>query len=148
MNNRNKLILIGLALLLAYGIGRYLQPAKIETRTETIVKEVEVIKRDVEIIKKKKTNPDGTTEEEEITRDKSTETRDKDQKERTEHLVENQKSQYRIRGGIGYDLSDKSQQYVIGGEKRFWGPVSLGLDVTLNNNSSIKAGNVTASFEF
>ena len=56
--------------------------------------------------------------------------------------------QYRVRGGAGYDFLAKAPQYSIGGEKRFWGPVSLGLDVTMSEASKFKAAQVTASWEF
>lgn len=127
MNNLSKLGIAAILLLLAYGTGRYLQPAKVEIITETIIKEVEVIKRDIETIKKKKTSPDGTVEEEETTRDKSTETRDKDQTDKSRSIVANDKSQWRIRGDIGYDLKNKDGVYGVGFEKRYMGPVSLGM---------------------
>lgn len=127
MNNLSKYGIAILLLLLAYGTGRYLQPNKIETRTETVIKEIEVVKRDVEIIKKKKTSPDGTIEEEETTRDKSTETRDKNQTDKSQTIVTNEKSKWRLYGQAGYSFRDKDYVYGGGFEKRYMGPVSLGL---------------------
>jgi len=124
--NKNKLI-IGIILLgLAYSVGRYFQPARVEVKTETVIKEVEVIKRDVEIIKKKKTNKDGSIEEEEITRDKSTETTSKDQTDKSHSITENQKPQWRVYGQAGYDTNSKEYLYALGAEKRYLGPISVG----------------------
>jgi len=143
MTNRNKIIVVIVLIVLAYGVGRYLQPAKIETRTETVIKEVEVTKKDVEIIKKKKTNTDGSIEEEEITRDKSTETRNKNEQTRSETVVENLKPQWRIRGEVGYDFKNNDNVYGAGFEKRWMGPVSVGLW----GNNKQQAG-LSASIEF
>lgn len=146
--NRNSLIAVVVIAALSYGIGRYLQPAKVEIKKEEVIREVEVIKRDVKIIEREIKRPDGTIEKERIEEDKSTNTTKKDTESKESSVVTNEKPQYRVRGGAGYDFNDKNMQYVIGGEKRFMGPLSLGLDVTLGQNSGIKGANVTASWEF
>lgn len=143
MTNRNKLIAVVILIGLAYAVGRYLQPNKVEVITETVIKEVEVIKRDIEIIKEKETRKDGTIVERETTRDKSTETRDKDQTDKSRSIVSNEKSQWRVRGDVGYSFRDKDNVYGGGFEKRYMGPVSLGM--WLNNKE--QAG-FSASFEF
>lgn len=143
MTNRNKLIAVVILIGLAYAVGRYLQPNKIEVITETIIKEVEVIKRDIEIIKEKETRKDGTIVERETTRDKSTETRDRDQKDKSHSIVSNEKPQWRVRGDVGYSFRDKDNVYGIGFEKRYMGPISLGLW----GNNKEQAG-FSASFEF
>lgn len=143
MNNPSKLGLAALLLLLSYATGRYLQPARVETKTEIVVKEVEVIKRDIERIKKKKTNADGSTEEEETTRDRSTENRNKDQSDRTSTVVTNEKPQWRLYGQAGYSFKDQDYVYGAGFEKRYMGPVSLGL---WGNNKETAGLSVSVEF--
>lgn len=139
----------GLVLLLVgYGVGRYLQPAEVRTEIKEVEKQVVKTKNNVITVVKETTNKDGTTTKETTITDK-TETIDttkKSKEENTEIIA--LKPQYRIRGGAGYDFKDNSPQYVLGGEKRFWGPMSLGLDATVKSNMEFKAVNVTASWEF
>ena len=141
--NRNNIIILVVLVGLAYATGRYLQPAEIETRTETIVKEVEVIKKDVEIIKKKRTNTDGSIEEEEITRDRSTESTSRDKENRTESIVSNQKSQWKMYAQAGYDFNNKDNVYGLGVEKRYLGPISLGV---WGNNKQTAGLSVSVEF--
>jgi len=143
MPKKVKYGIICIVILTAYAFGRYLQPAKIETKTETIVKEVEVIKRDVEIIKERETRTDGTVIEKEITRDKSTESRDTNKKDQSESLIESSPPQMRLRADVGFSFRDKDYIYGIGFEKRYIGPISFGLW----GNNKEQAG-ISLSIEF
>ena len=149
MNNLKVLIIGGVVLLgLGYGVGRYLQPAEVKIEIKEVEKQVVKTKTNVVTVVKETTNKDGTTTKETTITDKTeiVDTTKKSKEENTEIVAI--KPQYRIRGGAGYDFKDNSPQYVIGGEKRFWGPVSLGLDATVKSNMEFKAVNLTASWEF
>jgi hypothetical protein len=100
------------------------------------------------IVERETKLPDGTVITDRRTEDHSTERSDKKSETKESTVVTNQKPQYRLRGGAGYDLDGKQMQYMIGGEKRFWGPASLGLEVLGSQQSGIKGGLVTVSWEF
>lgn len=137
---RKLLLSILVALGLGYGVGRHLQPAKIETKT----KEIEVIKHDIKTVTKIVERPDGTKETVIVVDDKTVEDRTKE----SSTVVVNTKPQYRLRGGFGYDVERKGMEYSGGFEKRFWGPLSLGVEARLDGNSKLQGGEVTASWEF
>lgn len=147
--NLKQAIIGGAVLVLAgYGVGRYLQPAEVRTEIKEVEKQVVKTRNNVVTVVKETTNKDGTTTKETTITDK-TETVDTTKKssESSTEIVAT-KPQYRVRGGAGYDFKDNSPQYVVGFEKRFWGPVSLGLDTTVKTNMEFKSVNVTASWEF
>jgi len=144
-----KVYLIGGVILLGlgYGVGRYLQPPEVRTEIKEVEKQVVKTKTNVVTVVKETTNKDGTTTKETTITDR-TETTDTT-KRSSESLTEiSSKPQYRVRGGAGYDFKDNSPQYVAGFEKRFWGPVSLGLEGTVKSSMEFKSVNVTASWEF
>lgn len=145
-----KLILGGglVLLLVGYGVGRHLQPAEVRTEIKEVEKQVVKTKNNVVTIVKETTNKDGTTTKETTITDKTeiVDSTKKSSESKSETIA--LKPQYRIRGGAGYDFKDNSPQYVLGGEKRFWGPLSLGLDATVKSNMEFKSVNVTASWEF
>lgn len=149
MNNLAKtalaLLVVGVA---GYGIGRYVQPAKVQIKKEQVIKEVEVERRNVVVVERETRNADGSVVIDRRTEDRSTRVSDHKSETKESTTITNTKPQYRIRGGAGYDFADRNMQYLVGGEKRFWGPLSLGLDVTVGANSGVKAGTVTASWEF
>lgn len=149
MQNLKYMLLGGLVLLLVgYGVGRYLQPAEVRTEIKEVEKQVVKTKNNVVTVVKEVTNKDGTSTKETTITDR-TETVDSTKKSKEEHTeIVATKPQYRIRGGAGYDFKDNAPQYVAGFEKRFWGPLSLGLDATVKSNMDFKAVNVTASWEF
>lgn len=149
MNNWKLYLGGGLILLgLGYGVGRYLQPAEVRTEIKEVEKQVVKTRTNVVTQIKEVTNKDGTTTKETTITDKTeiVDSTKKSSETLSEVIVT--KPQYRVRGGAGFDFDDKMPQYTIGGEKRFWGPMSLGLDVTLKSGAAIKSANVTASWEF
>lgn len=148
LNLKTGVIAVVVLLGLGYGAGRYLQPADIKTEIKEVVKEVEVVKKDVitKIIERK--NTDGSITKETVITDKTTIDKESEKKRDEVVAIINQKPQYRISGGAGFDFKEKEPQYVIGFEKRFWGPVSLGLDTTVSPSMDFKSANIKASFEF
>lgn len=141
--------IVGVLLLsVGYGVGRFLQPAIVKIKKEEVIKEVEVVKKDIVVVEKETRLPDGTIIVDRRTEDKSTESTKKDTSKKEDSVVVMQKAQYRVRGGVGFDFDAKSAQYSVGGEKRFWGPLSLGVDVVVGSSFGVKGGMVTASWEF
>lgn len=149
MNSLKVYLIGGLVLLLVgYGVGRYLQPPEIKTEIKEVEKQVVKTKNNVITVVKEVKNPDGTTTKETVVTDK-TEIVDATNKSKEEvSKVTALPAQYRIRGGVGYDLKDKSPQYNFGAEKRFWGPVSLGLGATVKSTMEFKSVDATVSWEF
>lgn len=150
MNIDLKSGVIGLILLLGvgYGIGRYAQPAEVRTEIKEVEKEVVKTKTDVVTIIKEIKNKDGSVTTETVITDKTTidSQTDKTREQLTEII--NVKPQYRIRAEAGFDLQKEEPQYAIGLEKRFMGPLSLGITGTVSNSMKFKSANLTASWEF
>lgn len=109
---------IGIAVLaalgLGYGIGRYVQSPRIETKIE----EREVIKTDVVTVIKESTNKDGTVVKETVIKDNSVK---KSDKEKSELIITNV-PQWRINGA--YDINNRS--YMLGVDRRVLGPIFIG----------------------
>lgn len=122
---RNVAIVGLLLLVVGYGTGRYLQPAKIQIKKEEVIKEVEVIKKDIRIVEREITRPDGTKEKERITEDKSQEStkKEKDTKEST--LIANKKPDWRVNGLAALN-NDRNIVYGLQVERRILGPISVG----------------------
>lgn len=148
MSNIKIWLLYAVLIPLGITVNRYLHPAEVRTEIKEVEKQVVKTRTNVVTQIKETTNKDGTVTKETVITDK-TEIVDSTKKSKEEHTeIIALKPQYRIRGGAGYDFKDSSPQYVVGGEKRFMGPLSLGLDVTVKSNMEFKAANVTASWEF
>lgn len=142
MNNIFKLIL-GLVMVgcLGYGIGRYIQPAKVETKEVEVIKEV--IKKDIEIVVREVEHPDGTKERTTTTKDKSVETSKKDTKKEM-IVTENNKSQWKAHALIGADIKDVSRLlYGAQIERRVLGNLSIGAWGLTNQTVGVSVG-----FEF
>lgn len=128
-----KFLLIGLFACAAagYGVGRYLQPARIEIKKE----QVEVIKKDIKVVERIVTRPDGTTEKETVTEDKTL-----SQKETLDQsLVVNKKPNWKASGLAGLDISE-SQFYGVQVERRILGPFFVGAMVTTNKTIGLSIG--------
>lgn len=135
MNLKTGLLIVVLVGLLGYAFGRYLQPAKVVTKTETKVQVVEVeverVKTEVRTIVKETTKPDGTrvveTTKENISDSKKKTSKESDKQTNTSKIVENFKPQWRVQvaatiGSGGLD----GDNIRVGIERRIIGPVFLG----------------------
>lgn len=135
MNINKYTLILSISLILlavGYGVGRYLQPARIEIKKE----QVEVVKKDIKIVEKLITRPDGTTEKETITEDKT-----KTEKETLESsLTINKKPDWKVSGLSGLDLSSKSQFYGVQVDRRIIGPVFVGVTATTNKTIGLSVG--------
>lgn len=132
MTKTNIAIALLVCIGLGYGIGRYVQPAKVEVKETT----KEVIKRDVVTVVKEITRPDGTKETETRTEDRSTETSDTAKNSK----VTAQRPAWKVNGMIGY-VSDKSKtEYGVMVQKDYIGPVSLGAYATTEKTVGLTVG--------
>ena len=127
MNNLKKYGLILLALAAAYGTGRYLAPAKVETK--------EVVKTNTEYITRVVTTKDGTVIKETIKKDQVT----KD----TSTKVETQKPQYKAGAVAKLALNDGTVSYGAIVERRVLGNIFMGVYADTQRTVG-----VTASMEF
>lgn len=118
-------VLIIILMAASYGMGRYLQPAKVEIKKEEIIKEVEVIKKDIEIIEREIKRPDGTIEKERIERDKSTETVNKDSKTKESTLIVNKKPDWNIQALAAIN-KDRDTVYGLKADRRILGNIYIG----------------------
>ena len=137
------LLIIGLVLAgLGYGMGRYLQPAKVitkvETKTEVVEVEVEKVKTEVRTIVKEIVKPDGTKVKETITENinesKKKNVSEAKQETKTEKIVINNKPQWRAQVAVELDQFNPSN-YRVGVERRIFGPVFAGAWTETNFNS-------------
>jgi hypothetical protein len=131
MENLKSYITIGLVcLLVGAGITRYAIPAKIEVRTQEVIKEVEVTKKNVITVTEKITQKDGTVIEKTRTEDTSVESVAKDTKIKSETVTTNDK-QWRVgvRAGKKINLNPEII-YGVSVEKKFIGSINLGGYVT------------------
>lgn len=115
-----------LLLALGYGMGRYVQPAKIETKVEQVVKEVEVVKKDVVIKERIVKQKDGTEITERTTEDRSTETTDKKSESSSSTVVINKKPDWRV-NALGAVNVDRKASYGLQVERRILGNISAGV---------------------
>lgn len=134
----SKTIKVTIALILigaAYGFGRYLQPAKIETKikikTETIEVEVEKIRTEVRTIIKETKKPDGTliteTTTENINENENKNVSKNEQETIKHKIVENFKPQWKVQGQVSLNNGINGEStFRVGVERRVIGPVFAG----------------------
>lgn len=145
-----KLYQYGIALILlmaaAYGVGRYVQPAKIETHEVEVIKEVEVVKKDVVTVIKEIVRPDGTKETVTTITDKTKETSKKDSKSESSTVIVYAKPQWRVQSSSSLETNPK---FGLGLERRVLGSVFMGIGTT-NVKDAFKLENtrITLSYEF
>jgi len=145
-------ILIVLGLMgAAYGVGRYLQPAKVITKTEVKEKvvevEVEKEKKETRTIKREIERPDGTkikeTIEEEIKQEETVVREEEERESKETKIVENLKPQWKA--GIATSLRKfKPDTYTIEVERRITGPFFIGA----YSRTDLKEYGVSVSMEF
>lgn len=142
MDLKSKALIVLAIAGLSYGLGRYLQPAKVEVRE--VIKEVKVVERDTEYIDREVRRPDGTIERERIERERTKvdERRESD----TSKIVSNLKPQWKVQALAGANPTDFNKQdiyYGVGIERRVFGSLFAGGWV----NTRKEVG-VSVSFEF
>lgn len=128
MKNLWKYILGAMLLLaLGYGIGRHVQPARVEIKREVQLKEVEVIKKDVVIVEKEIVRPDGTIEKERTEIDKSKYESEKNFSEKESTLIVGSKPQWKVQASTNFKNNNVAGPlYGLGVERRIIGPIFVG----------------------
>lgn len=135
--NRNSIIALIILTGVAYGIGRYLQPA--EVITKEVVKEVEVIKKDVKIVERIIKRPDGTIIEDRTTEDR-TSTEIKKETDKSTQIVA-LKPQWHIHGMAGTSVRNFGEiNYGFGVERRILGSLFVGVYANTKQEVGLSAG--------
>lgn len=136
MGNTVKLIVAGLVLLaVGTGIGRYLTPAKVEEKV--VEKIVEKEKKDIHTVTRIVERPDGTKETTIEHTDKSTNTVATD---KSKELKIDDRANWRVSVGTGYDFRRKEQLYIGTAERRILGNISVGVFGTTDQQAGITVG--------
>lgn len=144
MRLRYKLLLLSIALLLAFAAGRWLVPQKVKviTKVQTVVQTVvkhDTHVRTVTIVTQK---PDGTKiTKTTVTHDSSTETGVKvEHKKDHKKVVSTSQPQYEIAAIAGYDFHTSHKVYGAMVSKQVLGPVNLGVWGLSNSEIGISVG--------
>lgn len=145
---RYQILLIVVVLAGGFGLGKYTQPTKVVTKTETVVKTVTVDHTNVVTVTKEVDKPDGTKEINTTTTDKSEVSTNTQSDEKTDKTVTNSKAQWRVDGLYGTQLGSTTglangPVYGVGVERRILGPVWAGVQ-----GNSDKRVALTVGFEF
>lgn len=123
------LYLLGIVIVLTigYAFGRYVQPAKVETRTVTVNHEVEVVKHDVVTVTKEVTTPDGTKTVTTTVTDKTKEETHKDSSNETKTVTDYSKPQWKANAFVSPSNATTGHVYGVSFERRLIGPVFVGI---------------------
>lgn len=118
----------------AYASGRYLQPPKVVTKTETVVKEVQVIQHDTTTKTHEEVKPDGTKTIDTVVEDKDKEENKSSADSKASTVVDTTKPQWKV-GALGaYDFSTLKPIYGVQVDRRILGPIFVGA-FGLNNRT-------------
>lgn len=136
MELKTTLIITAVVGIIAYSVGRWAVPPKIETKIEVVEKEV--IKRDVQIVEREVKRPDGTTIVDRTTVDRSTKLTDKESSKET--IVTNLPKWHVSAGVIASLDSLKTPSYIVTVEKNLFATVSVGLTATTDKQVGVVLG--------
>ena len=142
---RSEVIIVVVVLLLGYGFGKYGQPAKIVTKTNTVIQTVTVDHVNTVTVVKEVDKPDGTKEIDTTTTDKSQVNTDTDVHVETEKVVTESKAQWRVAAALVPQVSGGTfgPLYGLDVERRILGPIWAGVGADTNRQIALKVG-----FEF
>lgn len=138
-------IIIAVALLgIGYGAGRYVQPAKVVTKTETVTKTNTIIQEHVHTVIQTVTKPDGEVVKTEVSDNNSVDTVKSSSDSSSSTVTTYSKPQWKVQGLAGLNLSSISTPiYGAGVERRILGPIFAGV----YGKSNSEAG-LSVSLEF
>jgi hypothetical protein len=145
---RYQILLVVVVLAGGFGLGKYTQPTKVVTKTETVVKTVTVDHVNTVVVTKEVDKPDGTKEIDTTTTDKSVTDTTTQSDEKTDKVVTNSKAQWRVDGLYGTQIGSTTglangPVYGVGIERRILGPIWAGAQA-----NSDKRVALTVGFEF
>jgi len=136
MELKTTLIITAVVGAIAYSVGRWAMPPKIETKIEVVEKEV--IKRDVQIVEREVKQPDGTTIIDRTTVDRSTKLTDK---ESTKETIVTNLPKWHVSAGVIASLDSlKTPSYIITVEKNLFATISVGLTATTDKQVGVVLG--------
>lgn len=136
MELKTTLIIAAVVGAVAYSVGRWAMPPKIETKIEVVEKEV--IKRDVQIVEREVKQPDGTTIIDRTTVDRSTKLTDK---ESTKETIVTNLPKWHVSAGVIASLDSlKTPSYIITVEKNLFATISVGLTATTDKQVGVVLG--------
>jgi len=136
MELKTTLIIAAVVGAIAYSVGRWAMPPKIETKIEVVEKEV--IKRDVQIVEREVKQPDGTTIIDRTTVDRSTKLTDK---ESTKETIVTNLPKWHVSAGVIASLDSlKTPSYIITVEKNLFATISVGLTATTDKQVGVVLG--------
>jgi type II secretory pathway pseudopilin PulG len=132
-------IIIGVILLVVgYGLGRYVQPAKVVTKTQTVTQVVTQIQEHVHTVTHTVVQPNGIKDITTVTDNNSTENKDSDTKSSSSTITTYSKPQWRAQGLAGLNLSNVSTPiYGLGVERRILGPIFVGAYGKTNSEAGL-----------
>lgn len=126
MDTKYKVLIVVAVGVLGYAFGRYAQPAKIQIKTETVIKEVQVEKRNVVTETHEIKHTDGTTETvikvTDLTKVSTKETSDS----KTSETITFNKPQWKVQALLATQTGPVGPLYGVDVERRILGPISAG----------------------
>lgn len=141
---QNKYYIIGgiILLLLAYGYGRYMQPAEVITKTETLVKEIVKTQKEKRTIKKIITRPDGAKEEIYIDEEIDVAEKSKEEHKKSEKIVINKKPQWKASALAIQKDGDEFGKITYGAiiERRIFGSLFIGVNANQDKDIGLSIG--------
>lgn len=130
-------LLIGLLLLvIGLGLGRYMTPTKVVTKTVIETHTVEVVHHDVQTVTVE--SPDGTKTTTVV--DKSVDTTKQDTEQSTLKVVENGKPQWKISAQFSPKYPRYEYLYGVQVERRILGPIFVGGFGNLDHTLGLSVG--------
>lgn len=141
MNNYAKtgLVLV-IAAVVGYAFGRYVQPARIEIRTETVTKEVETKHNNIVTTEHTVKQPDGTIITDTEIKDTSFETKKETQDVKSDTVVQNAKPQWKVNLMSNFQAGPLSYLYGASVERRILGPVFVGAFGNVDQKYGVTVG--------
>lgn len=127
MDMKYKVLLVVGVAVAGYAFGRYAQPAKVEIKTETVIKEVTVEKKNVVTEIKEIKHPDGTTETDTKITDLTNTVNKNTSDSKSESTTTYSKPQWKVQALLSTQVSQFGPVYGIDVEKRILGPISAGV---------------------
>lgn len=142
MNDQLKVeIIIGVCLLMVgYAFGRYLQPAKVITKTVTQIQQVQVVDKNIKTVTHEVDKPDGTKEIDTTTEDKTQENTNTKISQMTEKIIDNTKPQWFVEAQLSPKSINTEYVYGLSVEHRFIGPIFAGAFANTDHSVGVSVG--------
>jgi len=142
IQTRYEILIVIAVLVVGYGFGKYGQPQKVVTKTDTVTKTVYVDHVNTVTVVKEVDKPDGEKDIDTTTTDTSVVDNNSTTTATTDKTVTNSKAQWRVEGLYGPQISSSTvgPVYGVGVERRILGPIWAGAEGTTDHRVSLKVG--------